>query len=123
MIFKVIKSEKDYHEALAAFEKVFHAKKGTKESDQADILSLLIEVYEQKQYQINTTDPIEAIKYRMEQQNLKQKDLAKYLGGKDKVSKILNRKRKLTLEMIRNLNEFLNIPLSALVKDYEPSTK
>jgi HTH-type transcriptional regulator/antitoxin HigA len=54
----------------------------------------------------------------MEQQNLKQKDLAQYLGGKDKVSKILNRKRKLTLEMIRNLNEFLNIPLNALVKEY-----
>ena len=118
MIFKVIKTEKDYQNALAAFEKIFHEKKGTKESDDADILSLLIELYEKVHFQINAPDPIEAIKYRMEQQNLKQKDLAKYLGGKDKVSKILNRKRKLTLEMIRNLNEFLNIPLKALVKDY-----
>lgn len=118
MEFKVIKTEKDYNKALVMFEKVFHAKKGTKESDDADILAILIGQYENEHYQINAPDPIEAIKYRMEQQNLKQKDLAKYLGGKDKVSKILNRKRKLTLEMIRNLNEFLNIPLNALVKDY-----
>jgi HTH-type transcriptional regulator / antitoxin HigA len=79
---------------------------------------MLINQYENEYFQIKASDPIEAIKYRMEQQNLKQKDLARYLGGKDKVSKILNRKRKLTLEMIRNLNEFLNIPLNALVKDY-----
>ena len=103
---------------MAKLEKIFQAKKRTKESDTADLLGLLIGLYEDEHYQINAPDPIEAIKYRMEQQNLKQKDLAKYLGGKDKVSKILNRKRKLTLEMIRNLNEFLNIPLSALVKDY-----
>jgi HTH-type transcriptional regulator/antitoxin HigA len=118
MEFKVIKTDRDYNKALAMFEKIFLAKKGTKESDDADILAMLIEQYENEHYQINAPDPIEAIKYRMEQQNLKQKDLAKYLGGKDKVSKILNRKRKLTLEMIRNLNEFLNIPLNALVKDY-----
>lgn len=118
MEFKVIKTEKDYHKTLAMFEKIFHSKRGTKESDAADILAILISQYENEHYQIKAADPIEAIKYRMEQQNLKQKDLAKYLGGKDKVSKILNRKRKLTLEMIRNLNEFLNIPLNALVKEY-----
>ena len=118
MEFKLIKTEKEYNRAMALFEKLFLAKKGTKESDMADVLAILIELYENEHYQINAPDPIEAIKYRMEQQNLKQKDLAKYLGGKDKVSKILNRKRKLTLEMIRNLNEFLNIPLNALVKDY-----
>ena len=118
MEFKLIKTEKEYNRAMALFEKLFLAKKGTKESDRADVLAILIELYENEHYQINAPDPIEAIKYRMEQQNLKQKDLAKYLGGKDKVSKILNRKRKLTLEMIRNLNEFLNIPLNALVKDY-----
>ena len=118
MEFKIIKTEKDYQKALAMFEKIFLAKRGTKESDIADVLSILIGQYENEHYQINAPDPIEAIKYRMEQQNLKQKDLAQYLGGKDKVSKILNRKRKLTLEMIRNLNEFLNIPLNALVKDY-----
>lgn len=118
MEFKIIKTERDYHKALATLEKIFLAKKGTKESDAADILAMLIGQYENLHFQINVPDPIEAIKYRMEQQNLKQKDLAKYLGGKDKVSKILNRKRKLTLEMIRNLNEFLNIPLNALVKEY-----
>ncbi len=118
MEFKIIKTEKEYNKALAMFEKIFLAKKGTKESDMADVLAILIERYENEKFHINSPDPIEAIKYRMEQQNLKQKDLAQYLGGKDKVSKILNRKRKLTLEMIRNLNEFLNIPLNALVKDY-----
>jgi len=118
MDIKILKTEKDYQKALSAFEKKFHAKKGTKASDEADLLSLLINLYEQEHFQIKTPDPIEAIKYRMAQQNLKPKDLAKVLGGKDRVSKILNRKRKLTLEMIRNLNEFLNIPLNALVKDY-----
>ncbi len=118
MELKIIKTEKDYHKSLALFEKYFHSKKGTRESEIADVLALLIELYESENFKINTPDPIEAIKFRMEQQNLKQKDLAKCLGGKDKVSKILNRKRKLTLEMIRNLNEFLNIPLSLLVKDY-----
>ncbi len=118
MEFKLIKTEKEYEKALAVFEKLFLAKKGTKESDHADVLAMLISQYENEHFQIQATDPVEAIKYRMEQQNLKQKDLAQYLGGKDKVSKILNRKRKLTLEMIRNLNEFLNIPLNSLVKDY-----
>ncbi len=118
MELKIIKTKADYYQALAMFEKIFHAKKGTKESDAADILAIFIGQYENEHFQIKASDPIEAIKYRMEQQNLKQKDLARYLGGKDKVSKILNRKRKLTLEMIRNLNEFLNIPLNALVKDY-----
>src|SRR5207247_1364596 len=99
MEFKVIKTEKDYHKALAMFEKIFHTKKGSRKSDADNILAILIRQYENEYYQIKAPDPIEAIKYRMEQQNLKQKDLAKYLGGKDKASKILNRKRKLTLEM------------------------
>lgn len=115
---KVIRTEKEYHKSLAAFEKIFLAKKGTKESDEADILSMLIRQYENEHYLISVSDPIEAIKYRMEQQNLRQKDLAEFMGGKDKVSKILNRKRKLTLEMIRNLSQYLHIPLSALVKEY-----
>ncbi len=118
MELKIIKTEKEYNKALTMFEKLFLAKNGTKESNVADVLAILIERYENENFHINSTDPIDAIKYRMEQQNLKQKDLAQYLGGKDKVSKILNRKRKLTLEMIRNLNVFLNIPLNALVKDY-----
>jgi HTH-type transcriptional regulator/antitoxin HigA len=118
MKIKLIETKKDYRTALSRLEKIFLAKKGTDESNEADILSILIGKYEEEHYLINSADPIEAIKYRMEQQNLKQKDLAKYMGGKDKVSKILNRKRKLTLDMIRNLNEHLHIPLSALVKDY-----
>src|SRR5438046_163741 len=104
MEFRLIKSERDYHKALTRFEKIFGARSGTKESEEADLLAVLIERYENEHYQVKAPDPIEAIKFRMEQQNLKQKDLAKYLGGRDKVSKILNRKRKLTLDMIRNLH-------------------
>lgn len=118
MEHKLIKTEKEYRKILARFEKIFHARKGTKESDEADLLAVLIERYEDEHYKIEASDPIEAIKYRMEQQNLKQKDLAKYLGGKDKVSKILNKKRKLTLDMIRNLHQFLHLSLDALVKEY-----
>ncbi len=118
MEYKLIKTNKDYQQALARFEKIFLAPKDSKESNEADILAVLIEHYENEHYKVDAPDPIEAIKYRMEQQNLKQQDLAKYLGGKDKVSKILNRKRKLTVEMIRNLNQFLRIPLEALVKEY-----
>ena len=116
--YKLIETRNDYQQALARFEKVFLAPKGTKESDDANVLAVLIERYETEHFQVNAPDPIEAIKYRMEQQNLKQKDLAKYLGGRAKVSKVLNRKRKLTVEMIRNLHKYLHIPLDALVKEY-----
>jgi HTH-type transcriptional regulator/antitoxin HigA len=115
---KLIKTVSDYKKALAQFEKIFNAPKGTPQSDAADVLAVLIERYENEHYWVNAPDPIEAIKYRMQQQNLKQSDIAVYFGGKDKASKVLNRKRKLTIEMIRNLNQFLHIPLDALVKKY-----
>src|SRR5205807_9525460 len=118
MALRLLKTEQDYHKTLARFEKIFHAKEGTRESDEVNLLAFLIERYEDEHYIINAPDPIEAIKYRMEQQQLKQKDIAKYVGGKDRASKILNRKRKLTLAMIRNLNKYLHIPLEALVKEY-----
>lgn len=113
-----VNTEKEYQKALKRLEEIFDAKPGTKEGDELDILALLIERYEEKHYQIEAPDPIEAIKFRMEQLGYKQKDLADIIGYKGRVSEILNRKRKLTLEMIRSLHEKLNIPLESLVQAY-----
>ena len=107
MTFKVIKTEKDYHKALKRLELIFDAKKGSKEGEELELLSLLIDIYEKEKYPIDLPDPIEAIKFRMEQLDYKQKDLAEAMGLKSRVSEILNRKRKLTLDMIRKLHEVL----------------
>ncbi len=121
MTIKPIKNEKDYEIALRKLEKVFDAKPNTKEGDEADILGLLIENYENQKYVIVPPDPIEAIKIRMEEMNLKQKDLIGVIGGKSRVSDVLNKKRKLTVEMIRNLADKLNLSASLLVKEYNLS--
>ena len=118
MDWKVIKTEKDYQKALSRLEVIFDAKKKSKLGDELDLLSLLIDNYEKDKFPIDLPDPIEAIKFRMEQLGYKQKDLAGVMGLKSRVSEILNRKRKLTLEMIRKLNEVLGIPTEILVKDY-----
>ncbi len=118
MDIKPIRTEADYKKALARLEEIFDASPKTKEGDELDILALLIERYEDLHYHIGPPDPIEAIKFRMEQMGYKQKDLAKIIGYKGRVSEILSRKRKLTLEMIRSLHEKLNIPLESLVKAY-----
>jgi len=118
MNIKPIKTEKDYQKALTRLEEIFDARPGTSEGDELDILALLIERYEDEHYPIEAPDPIAAIKFRMEQMGYKQKDLEKIIGYKGHVSEILNKKRKLTLEMIRNLHEKLNIPLNALVQAY-----
>ena len=118
MEIKPIKTDKDYQKALKRLEKIFHARPGTKEGDELDILALLIERYEEEHYPIEAPDPIEAIKFRMEQMGYKQKDLEDIIGYKGRVSEILNRKRKLSLEMIRSLHEKMNIPLESLVKAY-----
>jgi len=118
MEHKVIKNEKEYQKALSGLEKIFNAKKGTKEGDELELLSLLIDKYEQEKYPIDLPDPIDAIKFRMEQLGYKQKDLALAIGLKSRVSEILNRKRKLTLDMIRKLSDVLSIPTDILVKDY-----
>jgi HTH-type transcriptional regulator/antitoxin HigA len=121
MDIKLIKTEEDYQIALEQLEKVFDAAEGTPDSDQADILALLIDEYENIHYPIEAPDPIEAIKIRMEEMQLKQKDIAAALGGKNRASEILNRKRKLTVDMIRNLTESLNLSASLLIKDYKLS--
>ncbi len=118
MELKIIKTKKNYNASLERFEEIFSAKRGTKESDEADVLSLLIRDYEDKNFVINSPSPLEAIKYRMEQQGLTNQDLAIILGYKSRVSDIFRNNRKLNLQMIRRLNEKLNIPLETLVKEY-----
>lgn len=118
MILKIIKTENDYQRALKRLEVIFDAKKGSKNGDELELLSLLIDTYEKENYPIDLPDPIEAIKFRMEQLGYKQKDLAEAIGLKSRVSEILNRKRKLTLDMIRKLHDVLGIPTEVLVKEY-----
>lgn len=113
-----IRSEKDYRNALNRLEEIFDAKKGTEQGDELEILSILIDNYENENFPVGMPDPIEAIKFRMEQMGMKQKDLAKVVGFKSRVSEILSKKRKLTLGMIRKLNSTLHIPTEVLVQDY-----
>lgn len=119
MKIKPIKSEQDYEEALERLEVIFDAAPNSKEGDEADLLSLIIESYENQNYPIEAPDPIEAIKIRMEEMNLKQQDLVGIIGGKSRVSEILNKKKKLTVEMIRELEKVLNISASVLVNKYQ----
>ncbi len=119
MKIKPIKTATDYQEALSRLEVVFDAKNGSAESDEANILALLIDEYESKHFPIEAPDPIEAIKIRMEELDLKQVDLVTEMGGRSRVSEVLNRKRKLTVEMIRKLTKRLNISAEILINDYQ----
>ena len=119
MNIKPIKSKSDYLEALNRLDVIFDAKIGSPESDEADMLGLMIDEYEKKHYPIDAPDPIEAIKIRMEEMQLKQIDLADALGGRNRVSEVLNRKRKLTVEMIRNLTARLSLSPGLLINDYQ----
>ncbi|WP_163382597.1 type II toxin-antitoxin system HigA family antitoxin [Cyclobacterium sp. SYSU L10401] len=121
MELRPIKSETDYQKALERIGMIFDAPIGTSESDEADILGLMVDDYEKKHYPIDSPDPIEAIKIRMEELQLKQKDLVNEIGGKSRVSEILNKKRKLTVEMIRNLTGKLNLSPGLLITDYRLS--
>ncbi|MEX8548096.1 MAG: type II toxin-antitoxin system HigA family antitoxin [Mucilaginibacter sp.] len=119
MTLKPIKTENDYNDALARLEVIFDSAPDSKEGDEAEILSLLIENYENQYYPITAPDPIEAIKIRMEEMNLKQKDLVGVIGGKSRVSEILNKKKKLNVDMIRELERILKISASVLVNNYQ----
>ena len=121
MNIRMIKTEDDYRTALIRMDNLFDAKIGTIESDEADILALMIDEYERQHYFIDAPDPIEAIKIRMEEMHLSQKDLVNEIGGKNRVSEVLNRKRKLTLDMIRKLNVRLNLSPELLILDYQLS--
>ena len=118
MKLKPIKSEQDYETALERLEVIFDALPGTEESDELEILGMLIEKYEKEHYPIELPDPIEAIKFRMEQMGYTQNDLAEMIGLKSRASEILNRKRKLSLEMIRTLTQKLHIPSEVLIQAY-----
>ena len=119
MNIKPIKSEEDYTDTLSYIESLMDAKPNTPQMDELEVLTTLVEAYEEQHYKIESPDPIEAIKFRMEQEGLKQKDLVGIVGSKSRVSEILNKKRKLTIEMIRNLHTQLHIPIESLFLDYK----
>jgi HTH-type transcriptional regulator/antitoxin HigA len=118
MTLKPIKTKKDYQDALVRLERIFDAKPGSTEGDELEILGILVDNYEKVHYPIEFPDPIEAIKFRMEQLGYNQADLATIIGLKSRASEILNKKRKLTLDMIRNLHNTLNIPTDVLIQCY-----
>ena len=118
MKVKPIKTKKDYALAMQRLDNIFDAKPGTPEGDELEVLGILIEKYENDHYPIDYPDPIEAIKFRMEQLGYSQNDLAEIIGLKSRASEILNKKRKLTLEMIRQLHNQLNIPTQVLIQAY-----
>ena len=119
MDIKPIRTASDYKLSLERLDLIFDSEIGTHESDEADILGLMIDEYEKKHYTIDAPDPIEAIKIRIEEMQLKQLYLVDAIGGKSRVSEILNRKRKLTLDMIRNLTLKLNLSAQLLIEDYK----
>lgn len=114
MNIKLIKNKKDYEKALKQVEKLWGAKLNSKLSDELDLLATLIEKYENENYPIDFPDPIEAIKFRMEQLGLEQSDLAKIIGP-NRTSEILNKKRGLSINLIKILRQELNIPADSLL--------
>lgn len=113
---KVIKTTEEHDQALARIEELFSAKPGTPEGDELELLVLLVETYEAEKFPIELPDPIEAIRFRMEQMNLKQKDLIPIIGSKSKVSEVLSGKRELSITMIRKIVSNLNIPAAVLLQ-------
>ena len=115
MTIKPIKTGRDYRTALKEIERLWDARPNTPKGDRLEVLVTLVEAYEQRHYKVEPPDPVEAIKFRMEQLGLKSSDLAKILGGRSRVSEVLNRKRKLTVEMMRSLRKRLDIPAESLL--------
>lgn len=121
MEIRPIKTENDYEQALERLEVIFDASPNSKEGDEAEILTMLIDNYENQYFPIEAPDPIEAIKIRMEELSIKQKDLVGIIGGKSSVSEVLSKKKRLTVDMIRELERVLNISASVLVNNYQLS--
>ena len=119
MNIKPIKNDEDYTNTLSKIETLMSAQPNTPQIDELEVLTTLVEAYEEQHYKIDAPDPIEAIKFRVEQEGLKQKDSVSIVGSKSRVSEVLNRKRKLTIEMIRNLHKQLYIPIESLFLDYK----
>ena len=113
---KPIRSEADYEEALSQVERLWGAPSGTLDGDRLDVLATLIDAYEDEHHPIDPPDPIEAIKFRMEQQGLTRKDLEAIIGTRTRVAEILNRRRGLSITMIRRLHEELGIPAEVLIR-------
>jgi HTH-type transcriptional regulator/antitoxin HigA len=118
MEIKPIKNEADYQAALEEIERLFDAAPDTPDGDRLEVLTTLVEAYEEKHYNIPMPDPIEAILYHMESRGLSRRDLESYIGSRARVSEVLNRKRPLTMEMIRNLHIGLGMPAEVLIQPY-----
>ena len=112
-----IRTEADYDAALAEIERLWSAEEGTVEGDHLDVLLVLVEAYEAKHHPIDPPDPVDAIIFRMEQMNLTRKDLESMIGSRGRVSEVMNRRRPLSLTMIRNLHRELHIPLESLIQE------
>jgi HTH-type transcriptional regulator/antitoxin HigA len=118
MEYRVIKTEEEYKLAMNRLEAIFDAEPGNPEGDELDLLSLLIDNYEKIHFPIDLPDPVEAILFRMEQLNYQPKDLANVLGSRSRVTEILNKERKLSLDMIRKINKKMHIPTDVLIQEY-----
>ncbi len=115
MNIKPIRNDDDLRAAFKRLELVYQAQEGTPEADEMEILATLIEAYEHKYFPVGAVDPVEAIKFRMEQQGLTQKDLEPYIGSSGRVSEVLNHKRRLSLQMVKRLHDGLHIPYESLL--------
>ena len=119
MEIRPIKTEKDYKSVLKQIEQLFSAAPGTTEGDRLEVLATLVEAYEDKHYHIPMPDPVEAIVYHLESRGLTRRDLEPFIGSRARVSEILNRRRSLSLKMIRKLSTGLGIPVEVLIQPYD----
>ena len=119
MELKPIRTQADYKAALKTITSLLDAPEGSKEAGMLEVLSVLVEAYEEEHHPVDPPDPIEAIKFRMEQMGLSRRDLEPYLGSRARVSEVLNRKRPLSVEMIRRLHAGLGIPAEILIRPYK----
>ena len=123
MTLRTLKTEADYKEALTEIDSIFDAELNTPEGDRLDILALLVEAYEEQHYPIPPPDPVAALEYYMESRGLTRRDLEPYLGSRARVAEVLNRKRGLSIEMIRRLHQGLGISADILIQPYSLSSQ
>ena len=118
MEIKPVRTKKDYEAAIKEIGRLFNEAPGTREGDRLEVLATLVEAYEEKHHRIFPPNPIDAIRYYMESRGLTRSDMEQYIGSRARVSEVLNRKRSLTMEMIRNLHKGLGIPAEVLIQPY-----
>ncbi len=123
MNIKPIKTETDYQAALTRIDALWDAENNTKKGDELSILAILVENYESEKFKVLPPDPIDAIKFRMEQSGMKKSDLAQFLGGRNRSTEILNRKRNLSIRMMRVLHKKMHIPADSLLSETKPIKK